>query len=118
MKKIKWVDGILVLGILFIIVGLGMNLKQEETKVVVERNSMVKNDVVLGASLSAVNGKISLNRASLAELESLPKIGPKLGQRIIDYRVKNKGFRNVEEIKLVDGIGEKMYEQIKEKLSL
>ena len=106
----------LIMGIGLIALGLGVAMEgEEEKKVVLERNSVVKKEVVLGVGVS---GKISLNRASLEELESLPKIGPKLGQRIIDYRVKNKGFRNVEEIKLVDGIGEKMYESIKDRISL
>jgi len=108
----------LVLGIFFIIVGLGMNLSQEEEKVVVERNSVVKKEVVLGATLSVVKGKVSLNRASKEELESLPRIGPKLAQAIIDYREKYKGFKNIEEIKLVQGIGEKMYEKIKDKITI
>lgn len=115
MKKNWWVDGLLLAGIIFIIVGLGMNLGQEETKVVLERDSVVRSEVVLGVGVS---GKVSLNRASKEELESLPRIGPKLAQAIIDYREKHKGFRNIEEIKLVRGIGEKMYEIIKDKITI
>jgi len=61
---------------------------------------------------------INLNTASLAELDSLPGIGPVMGQRIIDYRSKNGGFKNVEEVKLVEGIGEKLYEKIKDKIGI
>lgn len=99
-----------------------MNLRQEEEKVVVERNSVVKKEVVLGvgatSNVVSISGKVSLNRANKEELESLSRIGPKLAQAIIDYRDKYKGFKNIEEIKLVSGIGEKMYEQIKDRISL
>ncbi|MFA6518277.1 MAG: ComEA family DNA-binding protein [Candidatus Shapirobacteria bacterium] len=61
---------------------------------------------------------ISLNTASLAQLDSLPKIGPVIGQRIIDYRTKNGGFKNVEELKLVTGIGDKMFEEIRDLITL
>lgn len=103
------------IGIVFIVVGLSMSLEIEEEKVVIERNNAVEKEVVLGVGVS---GEVSLNRASKEELESLPKIGPKLADRIIEYREKNGGFRNVEEIKLVSGIGEKMYEAIKNRISL
>ncbi len=61
-------------------------------------------------------GRINLNIATLAELESLPGIGSGLAQRIIEYRANNGSFTSVEEIKKIDGIGEKTYEQIKDKL--
>lgn len=66
----------------------------------------------LGPSASGIN----LNTATLAELESLPGIGSGLAQRIIEYRANNGSFTSVEEIKKIDGIGEKTYEQIKDRL--
>ncbi len=41
-----------------------------------------------------------------------------MAQRIIDYREANGGFKNVEEVTLVSGIGDKLFEKIKERLSL
>lgn len=64
------------------------------------------------------SGMVSLNNASSKELEELPGIGPSLAGRIIDYREENGGFRDVNEIKLVSGIGEKMFEKIKDKITL
>ncbi|MBP9817433.1 helix-hairpin-helix domain-containing protein [Candidatus Shapirobacteria bacterium] len=61
---------------------------------------------------------ISLNTATVEDLDTLSGIGPALAQRIIDYREKNGGFKNIEEIKLVSGIGDKVFEKIKDKLSL
>jgi len=57
--------------------------------------------------------KIDINRAELWLLSSLPEIGEKLAQRIIDYRQQNGPFRRIDEIARVAGIGEKTYEKIK-----
>ena len=56
--------------------------------------------------------KININRAGAGELESLPGVGPAMARRIISYR-ENKGlFSSEEELKNVPGIGDKMYQQI------
>ncbi|MFV0320158.1 MAG: ComEA family DNA-binding protein [Microbacterium sp.] len=52
--------------------------------------------------------RVNLNSASMAELETLPRIGPALAQRIIDWRDANGRFTSVEDLLAVPGIGEKM----------
>ena len=47
--------------------------------------------------------KVDINIAGERELERLPYIGPALARRIIQYRQENGGFKNVNEVKLVDG---------------
>ena len=64
------------------------------------------------------NGKVSLNKATLDELMTLDGIGEKKAQAIIDYRNKNNGFKTIEEILEVDGIGSTTYEKIKDRLAL
>lgn len=62
--------------------------------------------------------KVNINRAGAAELESLPGVGPALAQRIIKHREANGLFTSEEDIKNVSGIGEKMYIQLKDHISV
>ncbi len=59
-------------------------------------------------------GKIDINTGTLADLDSIPGIGPVIAQRIIDHRNTNGNFKSVEDIKEVKGIGEKTFEKIKD----
>ncbi|MGO2685045.1 helix-hairpin-helix domain-containing protein [Microbacterium sp.] len=54
------------------------------------------------------DGLIDLNNADQAELETLPGIGPAIGQRIIDWRETNGRFASVDDLLAVSGIGEKL----------
>ncbi|MCX7994645.1 MAG: helix-hairpin-helix domain-containing protein [candidate division WOR-3 bacterium] len=62
--------------------------------------------------------QISINSASLEEIELLPGIGPALARRIIEYRERNGGFKEISEIKKVKGIGEKLFEKIRPYIKL
>ncbi len=62
--------------------------------------------------------KININTASAAKLDELPGIGPVLARSIVDYRTKIGGFKNIEQIMDVDGIGEKKYDAIKDLITI
>ena len=62
--------------------------------------------------------KISLNQATKEELKQLPSIGDKRADDIIAYRESHGGFKKIEDLKEVSGIGEKTYEKLKDKVSL
>lgn len=62
--------------------------------------------------------KININTASLADLQQLPRVGPKIAQRIIDFRTEHGKFKKVEEIMKVKGIGEKTFERLKELITV
>ena len=55
----------------------------------------------------------SINRASAEDLDSLPDIGPETAKRIIEYRQINGAFRTIEELMMIEGIGEKKFSKIK-----
>lgn len=62
--------------------------------------------------------KISLNNATLKELTSLNGIGEAKAKLIIEYREKNGGFKSIEEIKSIKGIGNSIYEKIKDNITV
>ena len=57
-------------------------------------------------------GKIDINSASVEELQSLPKIGPKTAEAIVKYRQKHP-FKSIDELINVKGIGEKKLELLR-----
>lgn len=60
----------------------------------------------------------SVNRATADELELLPGVGPVLAQRVVEFRQKNGGFRKLEELLMVEGIGEKKFIHLRQYLKL
>ena len=56
---------------------------------------------------------INLNTATVAQLETLPGIGKSTAERILEYRQKNGGFKKVEDLMNVRGIGEKSFLKMK-----
>ncbi len=63
-------------------------------------------------------GLIDINSASAAELENLPGIGPALAQSIVDYREAHGSFDTVEEIMDVEGIGQGIFADIRELITV
>ena len=64
------------------------------------------------------SGKININRANASQFESLPKIGPVIAKRIMDYRKLNGQFAALEDIQKVTGIGAKTFARIKDRITL
>ena len=52
---------------------------------------------------------VNLNTATAEQLATIPGVGPRMAERIIDYRQKNGGFKKVEDLMNVSGIGEKNF---------
>ncbi|MGD9568508.1 MAG: helix-hairpin-helix domain-containing protein [Sedimentibacter sp.] len=68
-------------------------------------------------NISEDSNLININTASINDLMSLPGIGEVYAERIIDYR-NNKSFGSVEEIKNIEGIGDKTFEKIKDLITI
>ncbi len=64
------------------------------------------------------NDIVNINTASLTELQNLSGIGKSKAEAIIKYREQNGNFKNIEELLNVDGIGEKLYEEIKSNITV
>ena len=58
------------------------------------------------------SGKVNINTATLEQLETLPRIGTKTAQSIIEYRTQNGLFEKAEDLTKVRGIGEKTVEEL------
>jgi len=105
--KKKIVNWLVILGILFITFGIGINLRQQ-----------AKPQVEIIKKAVKIDNLVNINTADLGELDTLPGIGPKTAQKIIDYRINHGGFKSIDEIKNVSGIGPKKYADLVTKISL
>src|SRR5207247_2271571 len=72
----------------------------------------VKIEKAPSSKLAALTELIDINRATVAELQKLPGIGPKMSQRIADEREK-RPFASVDELRRVSGIGPKTLDKLK-----
>lgn len=64
------------------------------------------------------SGLININTADSAALQTLTGIGPSTAEKILDYRQSSGPFRSIEQIKEVNGIGDKTYEKFKDKICI
>ena len=72
-----------------------------------------------GASSVSANVKpVSINKADAEELQAVKGIGPSLAERIIEYRESNGGFKSLEQLKEVRGIGDAKFEKLKGQITL
>ena len=75
--------------------------------------------LAISPSLSdAAEGKININTAPVEVLEQLDQVGLKTAERIVEYRKANGPFKAPEDLMKVKGIGEKIFQKNKERISI
>ncbi len=105
-------------------VNLAMKLKDEMKIYIPSKSESVKSKDNHGNILSIVSSQdnstqnlVNINTADITKLQTLPGIGPSKAKKIIEFREKNQ-FKKIEEIKNVDGIGEKTFESLKSLITI
>lgn len=73
----------------------------------------LQNQVMTQNFESESDGKIDINKATVEDVDKISGIGPVLAKRIIEKRDELGGFKTIEELKEVEGIGEKKFSNIK-----
>lgn len=92
-------------------------------------NNQATNQNVAGASPAGgqtggqatgnnAGAKININTADQSKLEDIPGVGPATAKKIMDYRQKSGGFKSIEDIKNVTGIGDKKFENMKDSIDV
>ena len=66
------------------------------------------------APVGEQSGKVNLNTATMEQLETLPRVGPALAQRILDWRESNGRFSSIDDLTSVTGIGAKTFEGLRD----
>ncbi len=78
-----------------------------------------KDEEVIALETSpSPSGVININKATTELLQTIPGIGPATAEKIIEFRNSNGPFRSIEELMDVNGIGEKTFEKMREKLCI
>lgn len=83
----------------------------------IEKDKITNNPVDENTD-TKINYPISINNATIEELMTLPGIGESKAKAIIQYREENGEFKKIEDIQNISGIGEKLFEQIKEYITI
>ena len=80
--------------------------------------SQYRNNLLIPTGTIQNTNLININRANIMELKELPGIGDVLAGRIIEYRDEKGKFKSIEELKSVSGIGDKKFDDIKDRVTI
>lgn len=92
--------------------------KQVQTSCQQPTTDSLKNDACIAENDTTLENKISINTATIKELETLPGIGESKATDIINYRTQNGPFKAIEDLKNISGIGEQVYAKIKDYITI
>ena len=97
---------------------LNKNIETAKTVVSETTTTESSSDGDSSESSSKNVGVININTASVSELDGLTGIGPTYAQRIVEYREANGGFKSIDELKNVKGIGDKTFDKLKNSVTI
>jgi competence ComEA-like helix-hairpin-helix protein len=97
--------------------GVSRNPKNGD-RLILQDSGIVAFSKISGRKSLALGIPIGVNSASVDDLRALPGIGTKLPERIVKYRELKGGFKNIDELINVEGIGKKKIEAIRPFISL
>ena len=101
---------------------LGSSYKDLKDELNEDINNQISDEAILKDNQEIESsqdaGKISINKATIEELITLPGIGEKTAQKIIEYRETYGSFWSIEDLKNVKGIGDKKFEKLKDYISI
>lgn len=104
-------------------INLAMKIEDEKHYIIPKIGEDLENipkdiDESKSVESKSEDSKININTANIQELDALPGVGEATANKIISYRDEKGKFNNIEEIKNVNGIGDKKYEDIKEMINV
>ncbi len=88
------------------------------SKIVINKDGSTHEALMSGEKHLIFSIPIDINKAAAGDFEALPDIGPKLAERIIETREKLGGFKTVDDLKKVKGIGDKKLDKIRDKVTV
>lgn len=104
-------------------INLAIKLNDEEHYIIpkIGEDNIISQDISVNNIDTIKNeqtSKININTATIEELDNLPGVGEATANKILNYREENGMFKSIDEVKNVNGIGEKKYIDIKDKICI
>lgn len=100
--------------LILLIIGLFLGFYQDKAPSV----NVKVNSFIPDIDVQRQPKKININEADAKSLMTLNGIGESLANRMLEYRSQNGYFRSIEELKKIKGIGEKLFDRIKDKVCI
>ena len=100
-------------------INLAMKLEDEKHYIIPKEGEVIQNNsdstqVTSNKGNNNQGSKININTADLKQLDDIPGVGEATANKILSYRDENGEFKSIEEIKNVNGIGDKKFENMKD----